>query len=290
MLRIATRRGTIYLWLERQLSPSGRLCVRGRRQRNGGLAREQQESESLLQIQADNSIGVAEVTDGEVLADVKVEIASTGGQHESTGNSGRPDDLIVDKALDMLQHRVPVVADLGECGVGVGAEQHRVGAVDTDETQPAQALGNGFRVLAHVGGERHDRIAGPLTDASNAGGSVALEYGVILGKGDQSRSVLRRLPVRVVRATINVVDRLAIQLERNTQLDQRLHLALPCDDAVPRSRDRLQVASADGGEAGAAWPMYVDDASSGQVALEGARCFLFDLSPRRIGNGGKLAM
>jgi hypothetical protein len=100
---------------------------------HGGLAREQQKSERLLQIQADSGIGVAEITDGDVLADVKVEIAATGGQHESTANSGGPDDLIVDKPLDVLQHRVPVVAGLGECGVGVGAEQHRVRAVDTDE-------------------------------------------------------------------------------------------------------------------------------------------------------------
>ena len=57
-----------------------------------------------------------------------------------------------------------------------------------------------------------------------------------------------------------------------------------------RRRDRLQVAGADGGEASAAGPLYVDDAPSGEVALERARCFLFDLSPCRIGNGGKLAM
>ena len=122
------------------------------------------------------------------------------------------------------------------------------------------------------------------------GGGIALEYGAVLGKGDLARGVLRRLPVRVIRATLDVVDRLAIQLERNTQLDQRLHLALPGDDAFRRSGDRPQVAGADGREAGARRPLHVDDAPSGKVALERARCFLFDLSPCRIGNGGKLAM
>ena len=57
-----------------------------------------------------------------------------------------------------------------------------------------------------------------------------------------------------------------------------------------RGRDRPQVAGADGGEAGARRPLHVDHAPSGEVALERARCFLFDLGPRRIGNGGKLAM
>ena len=109
---------------------SGRLCRRGRSQRDGGLVREQQESERLLQIQSDGGIGVAEITYGDILTDVKVEIAATGGQHKSTGNRGRPDDLIVDKPLDVLQHRVPVVAGLGECGVGVDTEQHRVGRLD----------------------------------------------------------------------------------------------------------------------------------------------------------------
>ena len=41
---------------------------------------------------------------------------------------------------------------------------------------------------------------------------------------------------------------------------------------------------------GAGRPLHVDDAPSGKVALERARCFLFDLSPGGIGNGGKLAM
>ena len=59
-------------------------------------------------------------------------------------------------------------------------------------------------------------IAGPLADASNASGGIPVEYGGVLGKGDLSRGVLRGLPVRVVRATIDVVDTFAIQFERNT--------------------------------------------------------------------------
>ena len=50
------------------------------------------------------------------------------------------------------------------------------------------------------------------------------------------------------------------------------------------------MAGADGGEAGAARALHVDDAPPGKVALERARCFLFDLGPCRIGNRGELAM
>jgi hypothetical protein len=50
--------------------PSGSLFLRGRSQRDGGFAGEHQKSERLLQIQADSGIGVAEVTDGDVLAEV----------------------------------------------------------------------------------------------------------------------------------------------------------------------------------------------------------------------------
>jgi hypothetical protein len=50
------------------------------------------------------------------------------------------------------------------------------------------------------------------------------------------------------------------------------------------------VAGADGGKADAGRPTQVDHAPSGEVALEGARRFLFEVRPRRIGNRGKLAM
>src|SRR6267378_3141368 len=116
---------------------SSRLCVCGRSQGDGSLGGEQEESERLLQIQADGGIGMAEITDGDVLSDVKVEIAATSRQHESASDGGRPYDLIVDQPLDVLQDRVSVISGLGECGVSVGTEQHRVGAVDADETQLA---------------------------------------------------------------------------------------------------------------------------------------------------------
>jgi hypothetical protein len=70
------------------------------------------------------------------------------GHHEGAGDGGGPDDFIFDQPFDVLQHRVSVVASFGEGRIGVGAEQHRIGPVDTDEPQLAQGLGHGFRPAA----------------------------------------------------------------------------------------------------------------------------------------------
>src|SRR5260370_3086558 len=50
------------------------------------------------------------------------------------------------------------------------------------------------------------------------------------------------------------------------------------------------MARADGREGDAARPPHIHDAASGEVAFERARGFFLDLSPRRIGDRGKLAV
>ena len=49
---------------------------------------------------------------------------------EGAGDGRGPDDLAVDEMLDVLDHRIAMVAGLVQRGIGVGAEQHRVRAVD----------------------------------------------------------------------------------------------------------------------------------------------------------------
>ena len=61
------------------------LLLCGRRQRDGGLGREQEKCQRLLQVEAHDAVGVAQITDRDVLADVQVEIAATGGEHEGPG-------------------------------------------------------------------------------------------------------------------------------------------------------------------------------------------------------------
>ena len=81
---------------------------------------------------------------------------------------------------------------------------------------------------------------------ADAGGSVAVEDGPVFGEGDELRGILGRLPVGVFGAALDVVDLLAIEIERHAQFDQRVHLALPRDDAVCRRFQIAQVAGADG--------------------------------------------
>ncbi len=92
-------------------------------------------------------------------------------------------------------------------------------------------MSDGIGVLANVGGKRLDGIAGALADAPNAGGGIPVEYSDVLGKGDLSRGVLCRLPIGVVRAPIDIVDRFAIQFERNTPIYGKLGLPKEALDA-----------------------------------------------------------
>jgi len=96
---------------------------------------------------------------------------------------------------------------------------------------------------------------------------VAVENRAVLGKGDLARGILRRLPVGITRAALDIVDRLAVELEGNAQFDERLHRALPGDDAVRRRRDVLQVAGADRGSVVPAGPWTSTTRRPARVAL-----------------------
>src|ERR1700685_2696597 len=61
-------------------SPPGRSGGRATRriERDRGFCRQQQERKGLLQVEADGRVGVAQVADGNVLADVQAEVAAAG--------------------------------------------------------------------------------------------------------------------------------------------------------------------------------------------------------------------
>ncbi len=63
------------------------LCRPGRSRRNFSFPGEPEESEILLQIWADRTIGMAEVADGNVLANVQFEVVATSTRTKSAGNS-----------------------------------------------------------------------------------------------------------------------------------------------------------------------------------------------------------
>src|SRR5262249_28707621 len=102
----------------------GRLLLCSRRQRDRGLSREQQEGQRLLEVKAHDAVGVAQITDREVLPDVQIEITAARGEHEGARDGWRPDNLVLDEFFDMLQHGIPVVTGLSERRVSIGAEQY----------------------------------------------------------------------------------------------------------------------------------------------------------------------
>src|ERR1700719_3560531 len=157
------------------------------------------------------------------------------------------------------------------------------------EPQLSERLRDGVRVGADVGRKRHHRIAGALADAADAGGGIAFEDSAVFGEGQKLCRIFGGLPIRIVGATLHVVDLLAIELERNAELDERFDLALSGKDSVSRRRDIAQMPGADGGGGDAAWTLHVDDAPACEVAFDGARRFLLDLRPGSVGYRGKVA-
>src|SRR5215831_7942691 len=212
-----------------------------RRQNNGSFSGEQKEGERLLQVETHDAVGVAQVANRDVLADVQTKIASARGEHEGAGDGWGPNDYVLDELFDVLQHRVPIVTGLGESRIGIGTEQDGIRSIDADETQLVQGLRNRVRILAHVGRQGHGWVAGALPDATDACRGIALEDGTVLSVGDLLGSVFRRLPVGVVRTAFHVVDLLAIEFEWDAKLDQRLDLALARENAIARRGDRLEV-------------------------------------------------
>ena len=173
-----------------------------------------------------------------------------------------------------------MVAGLADGDVGVGAEQHRVRAVDAAVAQLAERLGDRRRVLAHVRGQAHRRIAGARPDALDAGRGIAVEDRAVLGEGDLRGGVLDRLPVGVLRPALHVVDLLAVQGERGAQFHQRRGQALPGEHPVGRRVDVAHPAGAHRGQPVARRALHVHHPPPGEVALERAGGLLLDLRPR----------
>ena len=163
-----------------------------------------------------------EVADRQVLAEAQLEVAAAGGEQERAVDGGRPDDLPVDDAGQVLADRVAVIGGLAHHRVGVGRQQQRERAAHPGQPQRAHRLADDVRVVADLGGQRERRVGRALPDPGDAGGRVALEDGPVLGEGDLLGRVLDRLPVGVLRAALDVVHAVPADRERDPELDQRL--------------------------------------------------------------------
>src|SRR5215475_1484555 len=166
-------------------------------QSDGRFRGEIEKRKGFLQIQSNLRVSMAQIADGGILADVKIEITTASRHDESALNGGRPDDFAFDQSFDMFEDGIAVITCFGEFGICIGAEQNGVGTVDPDETQLAYGLRKCLRILAHLRGERFLGIARALADADDSSGSVAFENGAVFGESELARAVLCRLPIGI---------------------------------------------------------------------------------------------
>src|SRR5258708_37725302 len=212
-------------------------------------------------------MGGAGIANRNVLADVQVEVAATGSKDKGSCDRRGPDNFLADQALDVLNYRISVIAGLAYCCIGFRSQDYRIGTVDPDQAQLAKGLGDRVGILNHVSGQGRDGVAGPLANALDSAGGVAFEDRAVFGKGYPLCRILKRLPVRVVCASLHVVDRAAVEFERHAQLHHALNLALASDDSFSRRLDIVQMASADGGQHDAARLLDVHYTAPREVAL-----------------------
>jgi hypothetical protein len=237
---------------------------------HGRFRRQVEKGEGLLQIESNAGVSVTRVADGDVLPEVKIEVAAASGDDESAVDSGSPDDFALDQAFHMLENRIPVITRLGKFGISIGAEQDRVRAVDTHETQLAQCLRKGFWILANVSGKWLFGITGALPDPYDSSGGVAFEDGAVFGKGQLPRSVLCGLPIRVICTAFYVVHHLTLKLKRHAQLDDGLYFALLSRNAISGRLDRTLMACAHCSQRCALRAVNIRNAAAGKIPLDRA--------------------
>src|SRR5258708_19301206 len=101
-----------------------------RRKWHCSLCREQPEGETFLQVKPDAGLGMTKITDGYVLAEIQFEITPPGGKYEAPPDCRSPDNIPINKRLDMFQNRITFITAAADSRVGLGAKHERIGAVD----------------------------------------------------------------------------------------------------------------------------------------------------------------
>src|SRR5918993_1603930 len=260
-------------------------------ERHGGLIGQDQEGEALFDVEPHALEVVLEVADREVLADRELEVAAALGKHQAAIESGRPDDVAVDQALDVAQDRVARVGAGGEVLVELLVQDHGEGAFDALVAQLGEGRRHRAGIVGMAAAERHRRRCRGLADAGDVRGLVAVEDRAVLGDGDLARRGDHRIEIGIARAAIDGVELGARHLERDAQLDQRLDAAQARLHvwSAGRRGDGIGAAEFDVGIVPAQRPAEVDHATAGQHAAEGALGFLLDLLPTGFGDRRAIA-
>jgi len=74
-----------------------------------------------------------------------------------------------------------------------------------------------------------------------------------------------RLPIRIIRATFDIIDGLAIEFKRTTKLNQRSYVAEPGENAVAGRVNRTYMPRAKCGERSTCWSLDIDHPTAGAV-------------------------
>ncbi len=184
---------------------------------------------------------------------------------------------------------ISVIAGLGQRRVCIGAEQHRIGAIDANEPQLAQSPEQW-----HPGTSAHRRAASSA-DCWFLAGFPRFRHRNSRRRWPRlrhKRSCARRLwPVASLsRWRRGKTSSIAWRSSSNGTRSSTSAFTSRCLATMPSAWALIlpQVACADGGEVYASRSLHVDDAPSGQVAFQRARCFLFDLRPGQHRRSGQV--
>lgn len=80
---------------------------------------------------------MAEITNRDILSNAELEVSAACGQYEGTFDRRSPDNIAVNDSLDVFENGVSMIVCLSKFCIRFGAQQNRIWAVDTDETQLA---------------------------------------------------------------------------------------------------------------------------------------------------------
>lgn len=131
---------------------------------------------------------MAEVTDGDVLSDVLLKITATSGKDQTPFDCRGPYGLI-DKALNMLKDRIPIVASRADGSVRLCSQKESVRAVDPGESQLAHRLRYRTVITLPIRRERQGRVAYPSKTARSSAKAILRAASF---SGDQSESIAPR--------------------------------------------------------------------------------------------------
>jgi hypothetical protein len=129
---------------------------------------------------------VAEIADRQILSEIEFEIAAPRCQDDAAHDARRPDDIAVHQTIDVLEHRIALLAAAADRGERIIAQHQSIRPLDPGKAQPIDGLGDDGGISGDGRGQRHRLVARAGTDAADIGSGIAIKDRAIFGKGDRA--------------------------------------------------------------------------------------------------------